>query len=284
MPRTMFLFLLVFSVAACGGSGSTDGDIFSQLDPSDGKADSGGFPSIPAELGGSYLDLEVLALPPGSKATSRSLEPSLKCLVFHAEAGQSFAAAMRVTDDGKLDPYLILMGPDKEKIDSVDDQWLLPMGGDHDAVLVHTAVESGLHYLFACDGDFAADGVFRVDLLALALDRPVALDYGLTNPALRAYNAELRELEDEVAHYIGTAALREDGLGYLETDEEGFGELPLEERADLNRVMAGANAHREHLFDECLRANEAERTAEAQTRVGRVCGEVWKAIRAVPAP
>jgi hypothetical protein len=273
----LILACLSLALAACSSDECTDCSIFEGLDPSRGKGDEGGFPSIEAALGETHFDLSVEALPAGVTATKENLVGRLLCLRFHVDAGTPFAATMQQNGDGDLDPYLLLLSSSAKTLASANDQWVLPMGAEADSVLAHTARESDLHFLFACGEDFDSGGSFRIDLVNL--NEPPGADLSLTNPTLRAHNRDLREVEGAVATYLEDLVLSDGADGYLYTDPQGYDLLSLEERGQVNQLVEAVNNHRETLFEECLQANDLPTDAEPIAQVGRACAQIWKHVR-----
>lgn len=202
--------------------------------PLDGKLDDPGVPIIDTELGESLTGVRVDV-------------DSLVVFRLQLEAGQSFAAVMRAEDD-LLDAYLLLKGPDGSTLRTRDDQTALPMASETDSVLVWTAQQPGTHFVFAAGGaDLDTAGTFRFDLIELAEAPAAAIDE--TGPAERAIADELRRLEPDVDDFMAAGALVEGADGLLDRDTDGFKQLPLVERAELNRVQAAVNSAREQLFE-----------------------------------
>jgi hypothetical protein len=258
---------LALALAACGPSSGED--LLESLDPAGGKADGSGFPVLDAELGESLLDLVVSPAPAGAREIDE-LRDAIVVIRLELAAGDAVVATMRA-DAPSLDAYLLVKGPSKETLDSQDDQALLPMGLESDAVVAFTARQSGPHFLFATGGhDMETGGRFRVDLIQLS--SPPVADLGLTNPRLRAYAGELRRREPEVQSYLAQSVLVEQADGMLGLDLERAKALPLSEYSAVRQLQSGVNSLRSDyfaFFDETV-----DRAA-----VGRQVAEVWAAAR-----
>jgi len=286
MRRTSpFAVLLLAPAMACGPAGDDDppGDrpgadeAVESIDPSPGgSADSAGLVQEGA-LGGSYED-HVEPFPHGRELSAENLRGHMFVVRFEAEAGQTLAAIMRA-EAGDLDPYLLLKDPGYETVVDASDQAVLPMAPEQAAVVVHTAASDGTHYLFASGEHLASGGDSRVDLLALETTPGVSLS--VTNPELRAYADELRELDPDLSEGLSAGSLRERFDGQVEIDPEGVMDVPLRERADLNRLVAEVNGFRTDLFGAFHRAADAPENEESTAAVAGACADLWSAVRAL---
>lgn len=234
---------------------------------------------FPAELGGSY-DFEVV------RAKGNEVTPDhAKFLTFEVDGDASFAAVMRMRDEGSMDPYLALYPPqERERIAASEwQQAVVPMGREDDAVIIHRASKSGVHGLLAADRDLDADASFQIDLVALDVDVP-PMDLSRTNPAVRAVNATLRKHEPAVRAYIDSGALSEGDDGLLIGNAKAVPSL--KERAQFNALLAEVNDLRERLFEEHVRADndsfDDPIDADRVSQVGRTLGALWRALRASP--
>jgi hypothetical protein len=182
-------------------------------------------------------------------------------------AGDTFATVMRVADDGELDSYLALYPGDRgDRVAESDyDQAVLPMARESDAVILHRADVDGSFLVFAADLELSATGRFQIDLVRLDGDGGSAT-LTETNPGMRAVMEHLRELEPALDDALAAGKLVEGDDGYVEV---ALVDIPLRERADMNRLAAGVNEAREILF-EMLAEHDA--TPE-------LCTELWQELR-----
>lgn len=230
-------------------------------------------PVIAAEIGGSY-DLHV---EPRAVAGEHG---ALVVLAFPVTAGQPFAAVMRRTDQGALDPWLALYVGGERVAVSDWDQAVVPMAAEDDAVIVYTPQEEGELFVVASDLDMKARGDFQLDLVAL--EAPATeMAFHLTNPATRALTDVLRDREPQTLAYLEPGMVSEGADGLLISHPL---EAPsLKERAALQGFVAAVNEERAQLFEEIVRANEAgEPSVELSGEpgeAGAVCGALWDGLR-----
>jgi len=241
-----------------------------------GSADGNGFPVTETQLGESFAELAVAALPPGAEADREQLAHAMHVFRFPVEAGESFAVVMRRAGQGDLDPHLILKDPEGRTIAKGRDQAVLPMAEELDAVITITAPVSGDYFLFASSPDFRSGGTFSLDLIPLE-SLPQDVDLGLTNPAVRAYADALRRYAVDVSSFVEIGALLEgdDGLVHISPSRpEG---MELRAWAQARRIEGGVNELRLSLFDAFAGARVAElENPETTAAVGRICAELWR--------
>lgn len=237
---------------------------------SKGDGDDRGF-AVDAEAGGSYR----FSL--ARKAKGAEVGPAhARVLRFSVPAGQTFAAVLRRLDGSRVEAYLALFAEGQRVATAQYGQGLLPMAGEDDEVVIYRAAEGGAFQLFAADQDFLADATVQVDLIPLS--RAVGIDASVTNPAIRAWAAELRRYESELAPHFASGALREGEAGLLEADLTKVESL--KERARLNGLLRALNEDRAALYAAFVEATlDGERNLALQTSVGNLCGELWTALR-----
>lgn len=246
-----------------------------------GKAE--GWSAHEAELGGSY---RFQVTPKQGDAVTPD---NAKVLRFVVPAGQAFAASMRRTDSSELDAALILYevvgGADSERVaDSLYAQALLPMAVEEDGALARTAPADSTYLLYASDLDLAVLGSFQVDLVALDLppaepavaDAWARLDLSVTDPALRAYAAELRSDEAQLGEYLALGAVSEGEDGLLVAHEDVLDTL--KDRHDLRLFTNRLNELRSLLFGAYAATVDSEESLLIR-RIGMSCGGVWSALR-----
>jgi hypothetical protein len=212
-----------------------------------GAADDGAFVSIAPDstATGSITPF------PGGEMTAATLRGHVGLWQVQLAAGQTVAVLMARTA-GDLDPYLIVIDPDGTRY-TRDDQALLPMVAEHDALAIHAAPVDGTYTILAADAELKGTGSYALHVVAV--DAPLA-DLDATNPALRGITEELRGHEAQLGELIAQGGLAEMADGYVSSDTEGFLSLPLADRADARRLEHTVNYLRDYLYREHLRASD----------------------------
>lgn len=281
-PLSIFVALLALlglALTACDGALGADTqtsaeEIIAGLGGrralSKGDGDDRGF-AVDAALGGSYRF--TLA----RKAKGAEVGPAhARVLRFSVAAGQTFAAVLRRLDGSRVEAYLALFAEGQRVATAKYGQGLLPMASEDDEVVIFRSAEGGSFQLFAADQDFEATATVQVDLIPLS--RAVGIDASVTNPAIRAWAAELRNYEPELAAHFASGALREGEAGLLEADLEKVASL--KDRARLNGLLRALNEDRAALYAAFVEATlDGEANLGLQTSVGNLCAELWTALR-----
>ena len=266
-------------LTGCAEESPDPADVFDDVTLLEGGADGAGFPVTTAHVGDSFDGLWVDALAPGEEDDRAALARGLKVFRFELEAGQTVVATMLRDGSGDLDPYLLLKDPDGTTVVEGIDQAALPMAEEADAVVTWTARATGTHFLFASSRDLRSGGGFSVDFVAMD-QLPLGVDLGITNPAVRTYASELRQLQADVERYVATGFFVEGDDGLL-TEGERPAEMPLSEVASARSVMSAVNNYRSHLFEEFARAgmgSDAAPSPEAVAQVGSALASLWAAL------
>jgi hypothetical protein len=246
---------LMSLLAACGTAEE------SSLDR--GPASTKGCSVIGAELGGRY----ALAVEPRGEGGDYA-----QVLRFTLARGQTLAATMRRVGSAEIEAHLELFrsAGGGALMQSRPRQAAMPMGAEADTILIHSPDRAEEYLLFAADQQMTARASFQVDLIALGAQPPA--DLTATNSLLRGLVADLRAVEPRVQEVLDEGKVEETAGGLL-----AEGDIPsLSERADIRRMIETTNAVRRSLFEEMLRVNLSDASAEA---VGQSLGELWQALR-----
>lgn len=212
--------------------------------------------TMEVELGDS-LEYDVVAKPPGVEAGPEHVA----AMLFHVEAGQTFAVVMRGADGGHFDPYLMVAAPSGLELVSDYHQALLPDAAEDDAVVVWHAEATGQYIAIGGDLDLGVTATFQLDFISLDAPAP-DVDLTLTDPGLRAWVNQIRRAESKI---ISRGAVHEDGRGNLVADEG----TPLIDRSKIN----GANGVREDYFEAL-----AEKHDVPVEHLRAVIGPLWAAL------
>jgi len=262
---------LICLLGGCAAETAPDrGDAADVLDVGPGGAADGSFPVTEAVLD-EYYEGSVEALPAGTEVTIDNLRGRMDVLRVWLEAGQTFAAVL-VATSGDLDPNLLVKDPEKRTLVDARDQGLLPMVSERDSVVVLTAEVAGNHYLFVSGEQLQSGGSYRVILVSLSEAAGVPLD--VTDAGSRGLAQALREMEPELVTHESAGHVLELNDGTVVADYS-TGDVPLAERAEINRFVAGVNSTRSELFRYFTHGG----TDEDAARVGRICSSVWAAVR-----
>ncbi len=274
--------LLALSSSACANDTSDPGpsaavtDTVAGFDVSPGGAADGSSFVIDAAFGESYTG-HLEPLPPGSDRSLEDMEGHMAILRLRLVDDATFAVVLRRTG-GSLDPFLIVR--DRADFDvSHDDQAVLPMAEESDALTVINGTAGADYVIFGSDRELAQSGDYRIDVIGL--DVPT-VDFGVTNAGLRAVTDILRTNEPTLAGYLADGVLVEEVDGSVSIDSGGAMTLPLAERASLNGFVSNLNTTRTTLFEQILYAHSLEVTDEAKALVGQGMAQVWWGARRAP--
>lgn len=257
--RFFFLAALTAAVScltSCAADEPDPASIFDDITLVDGSADVAGLQITTAHLGDSFEALHVDAMPPGGAGTDEAIARAMKVFRIELQAGQNLTVVMRRNLIGDVDPFLLLKDPDGETIARGEDQAALPMADEVDALITLTVRATGTHYLFASSKDMGSTGDFSLDLLELTT-LPANYNLGLTNPAVRAYARELRNLQVDVDRYVVSGFFIE-GEDALLLEGERPEDMALREVAEARSLRDVVNGHRTRLIEEFITANTGE--------------------------
>ena len=212
--------------------------------------------AMEVELGDS-LEYDVVPRPAGVEAGPEHVA----AMLFHVDAGQTFAVVMRGADGSDFDPYLMLASPDGHELVSDYHQAVVPDAAEDDAVVVWHALQAGQYIAVAGDLDLAVTATFQLDFIPLDAPAP-DVDLTITDAGMRAWTDEVRRIESMI---ISRDAVHEDGRGNLVADDG----TPLIDRSKIN----GANRVREDYFEALAETHEV-----SVDHLRAVLGPLWAAL------
>jgi hypothetical protein len=267
--RTLLTTLaLALGLSACGDSepmSSSEGD----------RADEG-FDIIDIDLGESLTGLSVERLVVDvDQASKAELNRSTVSLRLHLSAGQSASIVMRA-DDSELDSYLLVKDlRTGDTVSTCDDQAFMAHASPQDAV-VSLRAEQEQDYLIVATGGahMQSAGHFTIDSIAHSDPH---VDFAAAGPGLRAVTEALRNQEPGVNEWFALGALEEGDAGMLVPAPNALTGIPLQRRAEFNRVILSVNGDREVLFDEMIRRSGDE--LASRESVGRAVASVYQVTR-----